>query len=102
MEENTSGLKFARVIAVAHIIVAVFLFVLGLTDRLHGDSWTGKLAFGIWCRLWVGILFLSIFSAYISMIRAKNKNRRAKPCACRSVHLYLATVDSFSDYPYGL
>ena len=99
MEENTSGLKFARVIAVAHIIVGVFLFVLGLTDRLHGDSWTGKLGFGIWIGLWVGILFLSIFSAYI---RAKNKNRRAKPCACRSVQLYLAIVDSFSDYPYGL
>ncbi|CAH3154977.1 unnamed protein product, partial [Porites lobata] len=55
MEENTSGLKFARVIAVAHIIVGVFLFVLGLTDRLHGDSWTGKLGFGIWCGLWMCI-----------------------------------------------
>lgn len=58
MEENTySGVKFARVIAVAHIIVGVVLFVLGLAHRLHGDSWTGKLAFGIWCGLWVGILF---------------------------------------------
>ena len=57
MEENTSGLKFARVIAVAHIIVGLFLFVLGLTERLQGDSWTGKIAFGIWCGLWVGFFF---------------------------------------------
>ena len=54
MEENTTGLKFARVIAVAHIFVGLFLFVLGLTERLQGDSFTGKIAFGIWCGLWVG------------------------------------------------
>ena len=32
VEENTSGLKFARIIAVAHIIVGVFLLILGLPN----------------------------------------------------------------------
>lgn len=55
MAQNiTNTLKYARFIALAHIIVGVLLFVFGIIDRLHGYFWTGYGCFGIWCGAWVG------------------------------------------------
>ncbi|XP_073250874.1 membrane-spanning 4-domains subfamily A member 8-like [Porites lutea] len=56
MAQNiTNTLKYARFIALAHIIVGVLLFVFGIIDRLHGYFWTGYGCFGIWCGAWMCI-----------------------------------------------
>ena len=57
MADNTAKtLKIARLVALAHIVVGVLLFIFGIADRVHGYFWTGEGCFGIWCGVWVGCL----------------------------------------------
>ncbi|KAL9960977.1 hypothetical protein ACROYT_G029849 [Oculina patagonica] len=46
-------LKIARLVALAHIIVGVLLFIFGIVDRVEGYFWTGEGCFGIWCGVWM-------------------------------------------------
>jgi len=53
-------LKIARLVALAHIVVGILLFIFGIVDRVEGYFWTGEGCFGIWCGIWVRLLHLNI------------------------------------------
>ena len=53
-------LKIARLVALAHVIVGVLLFIFGIVDRVEGYFWTGEGCFGIWCGVWVSFIRLTL------------------------------------------